>query len=581
MAFETQSLVQRIANKPSFRTDALICALILISYILIWPVGDYPILDDWSFVKSLSLLHYDGVLRISEWNPMSAIAHFFWGILFTKVFGFSFTVTKLSVFVMFVLNYLVFSRVLRRLGANEKLILASGIAFVFQPLHFPHAMMYMTDVPAMLWQNLSILCFILAFDYEDRRRETFLFAGALACGATFLCRQSGVLVPTALFTTLVLSGPRYWKVRNFLTPFLPFAFFVLGFSYWYNNIHGPTATYKSSLAQTKEILLSPPWEDLPRLFFALVMYLGMFITPVAASISLTTYRLSTKAKLIVFLSVLWLIVNLFLASALQGRLFPYFRNVLTPFGYFSPQEFIQGDWSVVWGPGVAWLISLGMIAGILALFQAVIADGWELIWDSRFAFAARFLIILLGGQVFYLFLTSPIVFDRHLLLFLPTGLFLFCLFKRNAQVDWPTFVAIMSPLVFLSVAGMHDIHQVSRLNFIAGNQLIKEGVNPHKIEGGYAFNGWYLFEKMATEEETEKSKDVWYIRYLGLEVDPQYVIALMDDPEISAISANYKVLRNYPYSNWLRGGTRYVSVWKRNATPESEQTTAATVSALK
>ena len=92
---------------------AVIALLVGLCYWLVWPVGEYAILDDWAFNKSLSILHERGELRILHWNPMSLAGHVLWGWLFTKLFGVSFTVTKLSVVALHVLEMFVLARWLR------------------------------------------------------------------------------------------------------------------------------------------------------------------------------------------------------------------------------------------------------------------------------------------------------------------------------------------------------------------------------------------------------------------------------------------------------------------------------------
>ena len=79
------------------RNELAVCLMTVTAYLLVWPVGDYAIMDDWAYAKSLEHLHYDGELIILDWNPMSLLGHLFVGLVFTKAFGFSFTVMKLSV----------------------------------------------------------------------------------------------------------------------------------------------------------------------------------------------------------------------------------------------------------------------------------------------------------------------------------------------------------------------------------------------------------------------------------------------------------------------------------------------------
>src|SRR4051812_31576409 len=70
-----------------FSPEGVVCLAVLASYLLVYPVGEYAILDDWAFVRSLQILHDEGRLEILDWNPMALVGHLGWGGLFTKLFG--------------------------------------------------------------------------------------------------------------------------------------------------------------------------------------------------------------------------------------------------------------------------------------------------------------------------------------------------------------------------------------------------------------------------------------------------------------------------------------------------------------
>src|SRR5258708_32151106 len=95
------------------RPEAIILALIAASYLLVWPVGEYPFNDDWAYFWSLEHLVDKGRVKILDWNPMSLVGHLAWGQLFTALFGLSFSVTKLSVVALAMIESVVLLRLLR------------------------------------------------------------------------------------------------------------------------------------------------------------------------------------------------------------------------------------------------------------------------------------------------------------------------------------------------------------------------------------------------------------------------------------------------------------------------------------
>ena len=63
---------------------------------LINPVGDFPLNDDWCYAKSVKNYIETGELILYNWGEMTLVGQVFYGIIFSKLFGFSFTVLRIS-----------------------------------------------------------------------------------------------------------------------------------------------------------------------------------------------------------------------------------------------------------------------------------------------------------------------------------------------------------------------------------------------------------------------------------------------------------------------------------------------------
>src|SRR5690242_19123065 len=95
-----------------WHTHDVFLALVVLSYVAVYPVGEYAILDDWRYVKSLEHLQVDGQFKILDWCQTALVGHLVWGAVFTVPFGLSFTVTKLAVVVAAALQGIVTLRLL-------------------------------------------------------------------------------------------------------------------------------------------------------------------------------------------------------------------------------------------------------------------------------------------------------------------------------------------------------------------------------------------------------------------------------------------------------------------------------------
>jgi len=84
----------------SIRTD-IINILVLIALwvtitILVNPIGDFPLNDDWAYGYSVKVLLEKGDFQLSGWAAPNLFSQVLWGALFCLPFGFSFTALRFS-----------------------------------------------------------------------------------------------------------------------------------------------------------------------------------------------------------------------------------------------------------------------------------------------------------------------------------------------------------------------------------------------------------------------------------------------------------------------------------------------------
>ena len=66
----------------------LILLLFLLAEVLINPIGEFPLNDDWAYAKIIKIIMLKGVVEPSEWGEAFFLTQMIWGLAFCKIFGF-------------------------------------------------------------------------------------------------------------------------------------------------------------------------------------------------------------------------------------------------------------------------------------------------------------------------------------------------------------------------------------------------------------------------------------------------------------------------------------------------------------
>lgn len=546
--------------------EGLVVGSVLLSFTILWPVGSYAVDDEWAFLKSLQHLDLDRRLVILQWNPMSLVGHLFWGALFTAPFGFSFIGARLSTVALFVLLELSVAALLRNMGVSRRATLFVLFALLFNPLSFFHGFLYVTDIPACAWTCLGLLLITKGLGGDAPRHHWAIIAGS-ACGAFgFLLRQSGLLIHIALLSYLILYDRRRLGMWSSLAACLVLpGVTAAAFQYWYYHVHGPTTMYVQERLQILQALRHPNFRQVFLNAFKYGIYIGLFTLPVLVALPTSFWGRLTKARLAIVAGVACLcaILVAFLANR-QHVIFPYLPNKLTPFGFLSPNEIILGNRPVLWGTHLAWAVTILLAIALVGFIGVAVERGPGRATGAPLA-TLRLTTLLGLLQFVYLLVTAPIVFDRHLLMLLPTTLILVSGWTRDCIVNrvLPGFVLIL--LAVYSLACTHDVHAVSRAAFVAGDSVKARGESYMSIDGGYAFDGWYSFEAWQQEKiDRARTSDPWWVRTLVQGIDTRIMLSLSPSLDEStyrdslrpwAIPApnieGYRVVGTFPYTTWL------------------------------
>jgi hypothetical protein len=120
------------ARASLFSRDA--AALIVISVcwtaaiLLVNPIGEFPAVDDWAYLKSVQALVERGEIVFSDWSAPNLITHILWGALFAVPFSVSYTTLRISTLVAALLCAFALYKLLREAGAPVAVAVFAALA---------------------------------------------------------------------------------------------------------------------------------------------------------------------------------------------------------------------------------------------------------------------------------------------------------------------------------------------------------------------------------------------------------------------------------------------------------------------
>src|SRR5437763_5616243 len=143
-------------------------AVVLVAIALTRPIAESGVNDDWSYTKTALDLAQTGQLRYNGWAAAMVGAQAFWGAAFIKIFGFSFLATRLSTVPLAAGCALLLYALHRRAQLSPALSLFGTLTVTLSPLFIPHAVTFMTEVPAFFLLLLSVFCYVQAVEQKER-----------------------------------------------------------------------------------------------------------------------------------------------------------------------------------------------------------------------------------------------------------------------------------------------------------------------------------------------------------------------------------------------------------------------------
>lgn len=234
------------------RADLLALGAIVVLWglmaIVVNPVGDFPLNDDWAYGLPVKWLVETGRLRLTDWGAMTLVTQVFWGALFASIAGFSFTVLRISTLVIAAVGLAASYLVGREVGLPRWLAMVVAGLFIVNPIFISVSHTFLTDVP--FW-SLTMLAVFLLLRGVRRGHAVSYWAGWATILAATLVRQLGLAIPIGLVIALALKDgfSRSWLVRAVVPTVALFAVVVA-----YSKVVQATIGLSASYAHTQNSL---------------------------------------------------------------------------------------------------------------------------------------------------------------------------------------------------------------------------------------------------------------------------------------------------------------------------------------
>ncbi len=435
--------------------------------------------DDWSFIRTARDLAQTGHLRYNGWSAPLIGFQAYWGALFVKLFGFSFTVVRASTWVLTLSSIPVLWSLFRNVVADENQAFFGVIAFLFSPLILPNIATYMTDMPAFLLFAAALLCAMKAWASKSDSAAMLWTLGVTAFAFLSGSVRQIYWVSGICFLA-VLGWKRFSTIRGrvfvggclLLTVVL-----AASASHWLGQQpYVPADTTMDNLHDLSwQEIMGNSSGDLAR------DLLGVAVLLIPFSLILAVKEVR---RIPVWVQVLMVLAALGITHGLRQPM-PWLGNTITKYGVISPRTVVYGEKPEILSKHVMLLLgTIGLssfalaIAALIRRFRTQGASHFEML-AVPFAFVY---IAVLAYRA-----TSFGLFDRYMIPIFFLALTMILSAARNIGR-----VGLAAAFVFTiyAVATTHDYFAEAGAKLEATREIMQAGNPRNTISGGFEFDAW-------------------------------------------------------------------------------------------
>ena len=555
--------------RPNQARDLACCALsaflVLAAVLATNPILDMGTNDDWSYAFGALKFAQTGKLVYCGWSRPFLGLQAVWGAGAIHLFGFSFTVLRLSLLPFAMGSAALVFLLARRVGLKAGPALFGTLTFSLSPLYVPLAASFMTEVPNLFFILLALLACIAALQSaSDRDCVAWIAIAALAGIDGGTIRQTGFMVPLTLLPVLMLCTRR---IRSKPVLLLTTAAFwtitlaaYLGLSHW--QALQPYSEKQNVLADALFAFTHPAY---PLGEIASIISCSVFLVLPAALVFLACF-LPTLGKGKIAVALVLAVVFFF---ALRHNANPFVGNIVTPSGIMGDDHLEALGVKPVILPKALQAVTEGLLyltfacallvalPKIKPLFSGFLSRLKSTPWEDRPA--AAILVPFAAAYILTLAFLAEDVFDRYILPLLAVA-FIALLRSCQARLSPKILAAGYASLLvfaFYSVASTHDYLASERARAAAAAQIQAfTGLPRTAISAGLEYDAWtelmisgHVNNPNAFQNPTlpfrPESRIYWFLSYVP-HVQPTYFVVYSEQTSLAATA-----FPPFTYTAWL------------------------------
>jgi 4-amino-4-deoxy-L-arabinose transferase-like glycosyltransferase len=476
------------------RTLWLALAAFASSAVLVNPLREMPLGDDWAFALTVKQLLVTGRYEAHDFLLPSMPFQAYWGALFAALGGYSFGVLRVSTLTLGVVAVAAFYCLALYHDLESDAAGTAAFALAASPLFFRLSYSFDTDVPFLACWISALLGFTVGI---ARVRPIFMLMGAAAGAAAILTRQFGVALIPALVVVWLLDPRRRDRLWLYCLGVFPLLV-AATWQFWeaMSDTH-----WGRLLSQTQELrYLADPKRVFLQLFWRLAVvlhYLALFsiaLLPVAASRMYADLkrrspslngRVADGRRVVLFVAI-------YLAAAgFLGRLVLRTPSLMP----YLPWNLSQLSESTVAAAALTTLTFGGGLYLAMVLYRRYVgvarpaaAEHWLIDLATFFLLAQHLLFYKIG--------------DRYLLGLLPLALIAITRHLRDS-LSARIPLALVSGLAVLagSLVWTRGILAYQEARWSAAESARLSGISPAEIYGPWTWIFYYRFPEYLADIE--------------------------------------------------------------------------------
>jgi 4-amino-4-deoxy-L-arabinose transferase-like glycosyltransferase len=530
------------------------------------PLGNFPLNDDWSYGKSVQRVLATGRFDLPDWTSSNHIAQIYWGALFCLPFGFSFTALRFSTLALGLVGVLAVFVLLREFHPRPPVPILGALLIALNPIYFGLSNTFMTDVPFFALFVLSLWLYSRGL---RRNMTEFLVLGVVAAGFALMIRQFGLVLFVAFGCAYIFK--KGTSLKNVLTGILMAGLgggLQISYQAWLRATGRGSAFFGNPARDVNKILSAGlsvvVLESLKRVL-EYAIYSGMFLFPFLLLLFVRQCRSWPTARRRWMIGFLAVFSTVTLAEfVLHDIRMPFTNNVMSNLGLapLTLRDASFGPTSFATPPAMKALWIALTVVGVLGaglLFAFFFLGGQRILRKRRAAPRPETWTVALvfsAVLIYFFSILARTFFDRYLLPFWPLFLILGAVAAADAGPPKRAPGTVTAVIVLFlvcyggfAVGATHDYLLWNSVRWNATRSLMQDiGVTPHHIDGGFEFNGWYLYDRAY---RSSPGKSWWWVD------EDDYSVVFGPIP-------GYQAVKTYPLKRWLPFGPETILVLRKN-----------------